>query len=167
MSMVFRRINGRIVPIAKATKNAYRAGKAFGAVERPILSAAVVAGVKKPTQVQPNRTLQAAGFATAIADGLFSGATFFAGGAKGFVASQAVSLGLSAGSTAANVASYAGRGNARARIKGIARQEAINTLVSYGTMAGTLLAIPSSRAKIIEGASKALSFIARKAKLVL
>lgn len=166
----FRRINGRIVPIrdaaAKGFKKGTRIGSAIGLVHNPIAAGVVLKTVRKPQDIAPNRFLQGTGLAAAVADGLISGATLFSGGKK-FLAGQGVSAGLSVGSSAANVASYAGKDHLRERARGIARQEAVNTLVGYGAFAGVVLANPVSRRRVIDAALKAANFFKSKIGVLL
>lgn len=168
--IVFRRIRGRIVPIkaqslgVKLTKVAVAAEKGVK-VAHTAGSIAAYGGLKK-VNVKPHRGFQALGLATAVADGLVSGLTFFTPGAKAFVAGQALGIGLGAGSSAANAYSFVGKGAVKERIKGAARQEGINTILGNAVFAGTLLAVPSSRARIFGGIAKAASFVARKARFI-
>lgn len=159
----FRRIRGRIVPISgDAAKKLYQKGTLPIAAAKA--GAGAIGSTIKKQPIKANEPLRALGFGAAIADGIFSGATLFSGigGTKGFIAGQGISLGLSAGSTAANIASYAGKGNLKGRGKAIARQEAINTVVGNAAFGATLLALPSSRRKIFEGAAKAVGFFKNK-----
>lgn len=166
----FRRINGRVVPIR--TSNAVAAAQTGIGVYKGIktaktITAGAIVGSTKKTNIKPDRLLQAVGFGTAVADGVLSGATFFTSGVKGFFLGQGVGIGLSLGSSAANVASFAGsRGKLKNKAKAAARQEAINTIAGNAAFAGTLFAIPKSRRIIFEKTTKALKFVASKAKFI-
>lgn len=161
----FRRIRGRVVPIK--TGKALAVGRAVSGGVKTVKGAKAIAagaslGILKKSTVTPKRGLQALGFATSVADGVLSGATFFGGGATSFFLGQGAGVALSLGSSAANAASYAGRGHKRARIRGAIRQEAINTVAGNAAFVGTMLAIPSSRRKLIEYGQKAIKFVAKR-----
>ena len=155
----FRRIRGRIVPIKSSQNaNAFRVGMVAGKVTK-VAEASAPFLIKKQ-QVKPHFGLQAVGFGASVASGLLSGATFFSGGKK-FWASQAASIGLDIGSTAANVASFAGKGHLKERAKGAARQEGINLIAGYAAMGGALLANPKARSIIKAGALRVSKFVGK------
>lgn len=158
--IVFRRIGGKLVPIHGNDSPGLRGGRAVVGAYRAAKGVKSAIKSKGKSAVAPHRGLQALGFAGAVADGILSGATFFGTGAKAFIAGQSASVGLSVGSSAANVASFAGKGHARERAKGAIRQEAINTVAGNLAFGATLLVLPSSRRKIFEYVGKAAKFVA-------
>lgn len=159
--IAFRRIHGRIIPV-KAGGNPLNKASA-GKAARLAGHAAVIGGAgylasksNKKGTLQPNRGLQAVGFATNVASGILSGATMFSGGKK-FWASQAGSFGLDAVSSTANVASFAGKGKLKQRAKLAAKQEVINNAAGYAAFGATLLSSAKGRAKLLEYGQKAVS----------
>ncbi len=153
----FIRKNGRIIPIMQKTQTV-KQGALVGA------SIAAIPALKqvKAKEVTPHFGLAAASVGASVASGIVSGLTFFRPGLKSFLGGTGASIGLDAVSTAANVASYAGKGNFKGRAKGIAKLEATNILVGNAVFAGTLLAHGPSRRKIFEGAAKLAKFLGRR-----
>lgn len=147
---VFRRVNGRIVKM--------RLGHA-----------AAAAGARAATRkissrggsgsITPHRGLQAASLAAAVGSGVFGAATMFSGGAKGFLASTAGSLGIDLASSALNIAAHAGKGRTKARAKAAAKQELVNTVVGNGVFLAGLLAQKQGREYLATGISKGLEVV--------
>lgn len=154
--MVFRRIRGRIVPIAESTSR--KVTMVNGLRRAAVASPAVF--LKE--EVKPQKALKFAGLATAVASGVIAGATLFGVSGKRFLAAQALSTGLDFGSTALNVSAYTGKGKLKQRAESALRQEAVNIGAGYAALGGSVLATKAGREATVKG----LKFIGKALRII-
>ncbi len=146
--VTFIRKNGKIIPIRGGSSNRSAPKKKEAA-----------------KKVEHHKGLKFAATALSIASGVLSGATLFGGGKK-LLIGQAVSTGFDIASATTNVASVAGKGHKKERVKMVARQELVNQVIGYGAMAATVVALPSQRRGLISfsgGAYNTLKALGQKA----
>lgn len=154
--MVFRRIRGRIVPIAESTSR--KVTMINGARRAAIAAPAVF--LKE--EVKPHNAFKFAGLATAVASGVVAGATLFGVKGKKFIAAQALSTGLDFGSTALNVSAYAGKGKLKQRAESALKQEAVNIGAGYAALGASVLATKAGR----EATMKGLRFVGKALRII-
>jgi len=128
--MIFRRIRGHIVPIAKG-----------GGIARDVATTAASVGVlaaTKEPKVKPNSTKIRASYALDALSGI-AAAFSLRGGVKALAVGGVASNALGAAGAATNVAAhYKIRGTKKAKLTSIARHEAVGNLVYFGSMVGSL-----------------------------
>lgn len=165
----FIRKGGKVIPIRAA--RAARLGRVAQIPLRGAQTVAAAKGIKKlnhditkKPNIKPNQFLNAAGTAVAVGSGVVSGA-LFGGGARGFLAGTAASLGLDFGSTALTIAAHAGKGHMKTRAKMAAKEEFKNVIIGNAAYGATILAVPRSRAKLMEYVGKISAFGRKALKL--
>lgn len=163
----FFRKGGKIIPI-RAAAGVGRAGKITRAVKVAGHAGVAAAGVHairksglKSKEIKVNRALDMTGLGLSVAAGVVAASTF-SGGWKSAVGGAIASHAVDAAGIAANVASVAGRGNARARAEQGAKQEARNFIVGNAVWGAGFLASGKNRKALAGYATSILKF-ARKA----
>lgn len=173
----FIRRGGRVIPIRKPDAIYSKTGqkiamgeslglKAARGVSAAFAGVAIAEGVKrrrafKKQDVKVNPYWDAASLGLSVASGVLGAATFTSG-TKGFISGLAGGFALDAASTAANLASVAGPGKHRSRLKQAARNEARNIIVGNSVYAAGILANPTARATALEYASKAVTLFRKR-----
>lgn len=98
--------------------------------------------------VKVRRGWDAAGLGLSVASGGLAAAYFSGHGAKGFVGSQVASHAIDALGVSANIASVAGRGNAKGRARQGARQEARNFILGNAVYAAGVVGLKRNRSAL-------------------
>lgn len=155
----FIRKNGRIIPIraaalgARATRSASHVAAAAGT------AAALHRAVKNRHEpaVEGNKAMKFGSEALSVAGGALSGATL-GHGMKGFALGHAASFAIDTGATALGAGAFIGKGHTQERARGAARQELKNQAIGWTSFGAAALAVPASRKRIAEYATKILAF---------
>jgi hypothetical protein len=158
--VIFRRINGRVVPIAAA-----RSAELTRHIPATAGGAAVLAGTSKSKGIKVNSTLKHIGTAAAVASGALGAATLFSSGKAAFWGGLVGGLALDAVSTGSSAAAVArgNRKNVKGAAKEFARMEAKNIVVGNAIFYGGILAVKKNREKIVGYGIKALNFVRKVA----
>jgi hypothetical protein len=154
-NVVFRRLNGHVIPIGSGQAKKGVKRKAALAVAG---AGAVAAGAKMSGNKRTG--LKIASSVLSIASGVVS-AFPFGGGLKGLAKGTAISFGLDTVATAANAAAASsGSGTKKQKLKAFAKQEVINAGLSYGALGVTLLSNPAVRKKLAQWGSRFIAKVA-------
>jgi hypothetical protein len=168
-------VNGQNTPIlSEAKRYANRKVaqvKTIGRAAHKTLDTAkthVESGLSKigigPQPVHVRKGLDALGLGLSVASGVVGAATF-SRPTKGFLGGFVAGHALDVVSTAANVASVAGRGNRKERLKQAGRQELRNIVVGNAVYVAGLVGMKSNRTRINSIARGIVNF-SKKAKAV-
>lgn len=103
--------------------------------------------------VQTNKKLDALGVGLSVASGVVSAATF-SKGVKGFAGGLVASHGLDALGVGANLASVAGKGQRKERVKQAARQEARNFVIGNAVFGAGIIGSKTNRATLKRAITK-------------